>query len=189
MIKAWGCRMISDDQVGMMFALAKKQQEDVSQLIRDLEKASQSIKSSAKNEIESQTKESIESMSKDAQNVLNNSVEPFKIQMNELITHTNTMNKNMVDVANYLNTKVIAFVSVVCFSCVIGSAAISYWFASDVKRLRAEHVQLQANIKALEEAGGKVYLHHCGERLCVRVEPSQNPYKDPNTGLPMYFVK
>lgn len=99
------------------------------------------------------------------------------------------INQSMSTVSDRLSVKLMTIIGVVCVACVLATVGASYWFAKDVASLRSEQQRLQANIKALEEAGGKVVLGNCDGQICVRVDPSKEPYTQNSTGLPMYFVK
>ncbi|MGL4666487.1 MAG: hypothetical protein ACRCWR_00990 [Saezia sp.] len=181
--------MNQDEKIAAMFALAEKQQYAVSLLIKSLANTSKNVQKEAREAIKEQTKESIAKLSTDAQEALNASVEPFKKQMQELESTTRKINEHMVLVSDRLSVKVFVLVCLACVMCVLATVGTSYWFAKDVASLRTEHRQLQANIKALEDAGGKIYIGDCDGQICVRVDPDKGHYTQNSTGLPMYLVR
>ena len=99
------------------------------------------------------------------------------------------MEQRITAASNAFKTKLILTVAIACFACVSAVFGAYIWIDSDVKRLRADQLQLQENIKQLEAVNGRVKVSYCDGQLCVRVDPNRKPYTENSTGLPMYFVK
>lgn len=181
--------MNSEEKIAVMFALIEEQRKAVNQSINDLNDGIKRIKTLSEAEIHIQTSKSIGELQKDAQEALNASVEPFKTKMDTMNSKANKIAQSLTDVSDRLSSKIFLLVMFACLVCIVAVAITSYVIGKDVARLRAEQVQLQANVKALEAAGGKVVLDNCDGDLCVRVDPNRRPYTHTATGLPMYFVK
>src|SRR5260363_300969 len=56
--------------------------------------------------------------------------------------------------------------------CLFAYAALA-WQLHQVKNLRAEKAQLQANVAMLEKRGGKMVILNCGGRLCIEASRNQ----------------
>lgn len=181
--------MNSEEKIAVMFALVDRQQKAVNQSIRDLNEGIKRIKTLSEAEIYTQTKKSIDELKKDAQEALNTSVKPFETKMVTMNGKANEIADSLENASNKISTKAALMVAFVCLVCIAAISITGYIIGKDVARLRAEQIQLQANAKALEEVGGKVFLSTCGGELCVRVDPKKEPYTHNSTGLPMYFVK
>lgn len=181
--------MDSEEKIVVMFELVERQQKAVNQSIRDLNDGIKRIKAFSEAEIQKQTIQSIGELKKDVQEALNASVKPFETKMDALDGQANKIAQSLTAISDRLSSKVFLFAMCACLVCIAAVAIASYVIGKDVARLRVEQIQLQANIKALEDAGGKVVLSNCGGDLCVRVDPNKNPYTQNGTGLPMYFIK
>jgi len=181
--------MNSEEKIAVMFALVDRQQKAVNKSINDLNDGIKRIKTLSEDEIYIQTKKNIDELRKDAQESLNASVKPFETKMDAIDSKANKIAQSLTAVSDRLSSKVFLIVMFACLVCIAAVAITSYVIGKDVARLRAEQVQLQANVKALENAGGKVFLGDCDGELCVRVDPNRKPYTQNSTGLSMYFLK
>jgi len=181
--------MNSEEKIAVMFALIEEQRKAVNQSINDLNEGIKRIKTLSEAETYIQTKKSIDEIKKDAQEALNASVKPFETKMGIMNGKANEIAESLENASNKISKKVALMVAFVCLVCISAVGIASYAIGKDVARLRAEQVQLQANVKALENAGGRVFLSTCDGDLCVRVDPNRKPYTQNSTGLPMYFVK
>lgn len=181
--------MNSEEKIAVMFALIEEQRKAVNQSINDLNDGIKRIKTLSEAEIYIQTSKSIGELQKDAQEALNASVEPFETKMDIMDGKANKIAQSLTDVSDRLSSKVFLLVMFACLVCIAAVAITSYVIGKDVARLRTEQIRLQANVKALEDAGGKIYIGDCDGELCVRVDPNRKSYTHTATGLPMYFVK
>lgn len=76
--------------------------------------------------------------------------------------------------------------AILCLGSVIGVGRLAFPSASEIASLRARRDELVANLKTLEQQGGRIDWRRCGEarRLCVRVDRKAPTYGERSD----YFV-
>jgi hypothetical protein len=182
-----------EQQIFGLMAVAEEQQKGIAAAIEELKAERQEMRRLFQKEVDSLLVHVLDA-------AVEKSVDAFAARTGALTKEVNTACKAVGDVLEKTNTRHLMYIAkasalafVVLFLLLVAGAAHTSYLRKELTELRAERVQLEANVANLAARGGRIKITTCTDsdgavRLCIPVSTNQSaahrsfkaPYADPD---------